>query len=300
MLELITEGMKSLDGTDYVLNLDQFETGTFNFIFCIGLPGSGKGTFGRKLHEEYDFVHIELDIFDQCGNMTPKEIKKYGEPFTSYIFDTEAGQWYYHNAPTLSVNEKIQGNKDFIDYVIGYCKANPDKKFLIDGTPIYASMPVEDICHYPIIIKGTTADESFSHKVDRDLGKKGDHLHSDVRKEDLDGLRTYYQNDSNELSKYIRDLTNRATKVEDKSSVTTEEALTAKDRNALPDEAFGIPSQRRYPLHDKAHVMQAIRMFNHVDKAHEKELARNILKAMERFGISIDVIGDRNRLQNYL
>lgn len=299
MSELYMED-NSLDGTDYVLNLDQFETGTFNFIFCIGLPGSGKGTFGRKLSEKFNVVHIELDIFDQCGNMSPKEIRSYGEPFVSYIFHTQAGQWYYHNAKTLSVNEKIQGNKDFIDYVIGYCKANRNKRFIIDGTPIYASMPIDEISNYPIIIKGTTADQSFMNKVNRDLGKPSDHLHSDVRKKDLDGLRTYYQNDSNALSEYIEKLKRMATKVESKETIATEEALSSKERNALATEVFGIPSQRRYPLHDKAHIMQAIRMFNHVDKEHEKELAENILAAMERFGISTDVIGDRNRLQNYI
>lgn len=29
--------------------------------------------------------------------------------------------------------------------------------------------------------------------------------------------------------------------------------LTAKQRNALPDSAFAIPSRRAYPINDKAH-----------------------------------------------
>lgn len=80
----------------------------------------------------------------------------------------------------------------------------------------------------------------------------------------------------------------------------TEEKLYAKERNQLDDNQFGIPSQRRYPLHDKAHVLSAIRFFNKVDKEHEEELARNIIKKMEEYDIPKDSIGPDNRLRNYL
>jgi hypothetical protein len=33
-----------------------------------------------------------------------------------------------------------------------------------------------------------------------------------------------------------------------------EEKLSTKERNQLPDSEFGIPSQRRFPLHDKERV----------------------------------------------
>lgn len=79
-----------------------------------------------------------------------------------------------------------------------------------------------------------------------------------------------------------------------------EEKLQTKDRNELPDEAFGIPSLRKYPLHDKAHTLQAIKMFNHVPKEHEEELARNIIKKMEEYNIPKESVGPNNRLRNYL
>ena len=51
---------------------------------------------------------------------------------------------------------------------------------------------------------------------------------------------------------------------------------------------------------DKAHVLAAIRMFNHVDEEHEEELARNIIKKMKEYNISPDVVGEKNRLRKYL
>lgn len=33
--------------------------------------------------------------------------------------------------------------------------------------------------------------------------------------------------------------------------------LTSKQRNALPDSAFALPSERKYPITDKAHAKNA-------------------------------------------
>ncbi|MCM1295170.1 MAG: hypothetical protein NC311_06485 [Muribaculaceae bacterium] len=78
-----------------------------------------------------------------------------------------------------------------------------------------------------------------------------------------------------------------------------EAALKSKARNALPDEAFGLPRLRAYPLHDRAHVKQAIRMFGHCKDPKDKEiLAGNIFKAMEKHGITTK-IGKKNALYAY-
>jgi 8-oxo-dGTP pyrophosphatase MutT (NUDIX family) len=84
------------------------------------------------------------------------------------------------------------------------------------------------------------------------------------------------------------------------SNIVKENALTTKERKKLDSSKFGIPSLRKFPLHDKDHVIQAIRFFNTVDKKYEKELAENIIKAMKHYGIKFSVIGERNRLQSYL
>ena len=79
-----------------------------------------------------------------------------------------------------------------------------------------------------------------------------------------------------------------------------EKAMSSKERNDLKDDDFGIPELRKYPIHDKKHVQQAIKMFNHVEKKYESELADNLLDAMERFHISTDTVGEKNRLKKYI
>lgn len=81
----------------------------------------------------------------------------------------------------------------------------------------------------------------------------------------------------------------------------TEKTLKAKDRNALDEKEFGIPSLRKYPIHDKAHVKAAVQRFNFVDKAHEKELANNLIKALKKFNMLNEIkVGKGNRFKTYL
>ena len=65
--------------------------------------------------------------------------------------------------------------------------------------------------------------------------------------------------------------------------ILTEEKLKTKERKE-----FGIPELKKYPMPDKEHVLAAIRMFNHVDKEHEKELATNIKQKMKKYSIPND------------
>ena len=75
--------------------------------------------------------------------------------------------------------------------------------------------------------------------------------------------------------------------------------MKAAERNALQDKTFGLPSKRKYPLNDEKHVRSAIKFFNYVSKEDEAELARNIKKAIKKYGIKVSV-GDNNRLKNYI
>lgn len=70
--------------------------------------------------------------------------------------------------------------------------------------------------------------------------------------------------------------------------------MKAKERNRLPDAAFGIPSKRMYPLYkldgdklvpDKAHIESAARLFGHAANEDKPQLAKNILKAARAAGI---------------
>lgn len=77
--------------------------------------------------------------------------------------------------------------------------------------------------------------------------------------------------------------------------------MSTAERNKLKDSDFGLPSQRKYPLHDKDHVLQAIKFFNYVDSKDEKELAKNINNALGKFCDSGEypTVGKNNRFLKY-
>lgn len=77
-----------------------------------------------------------------------------------------------------------------------------------------------------------------------------------------------------------------------------EKALSSKQRNKLKDNDFGIPEERKYPLTDKNHVLQAIRYFNKCEKKYEKQLADNIIQKINKFKLDVNVSND-NRFSNY-
>lgn len=79
-----------------------------------------------------------------------------------------------------------------------------------------------------------------------------------------------------------------------------ESNLSADERKKLSDSDFGIPSQRRYPMPDKKHVLLAIRFFNHVEEQYEAELAKNIIKKIKEFKMEQEVhVTEKNRFYPY-
>lgn len=63
---------------------------------------------------------------------------------------------------------------------------------------------------------------------------------------------------------------------------------------------FGIPDLKKYPMPDESHVKAAIRMFNYVSPEYEKELAKNIILKMKKYKIPLSIIGEKNKLKNYI
>ena len=58
-------------------------------------------------------------------------------------------------------------------------------------------------------------------------------------------------------------------------------------RSELPDSAFGIPEDRKYPLDTKKHVMSAIKLFGHAEESKKKALAKRIRTAANKYDIRI-------------
>lgn len=78
-----------------------------------------------------------------------------------------------------------------------------------------------------------------------------------------------------------------------------EAALPAKERNKLPDSAFGLPKERKFPLHDAKHVKLAVKMFGHCPEKDRKALAKKIDAAMTKFKINMK-ISKKNPIAQYL
>lgn len=79
-----------------------------------------------------------------------------------------------------------------------------------------------------------------------------------------------------------------------------EASLNADKRNKIPDEMFGLPDKRKYPLHDKKHVRLAIQMSGHVNDSDDlKELAGNIADRANDLDMDITV-SKKNKLYDYM
>jgi len=61
----------------------------------------------------------------------------------------------------------------------------------------------------------------------------------------------------------------------------------ATKRSNLPDSAFGIPEDRKYPLDSEKHVRSAIKLFGHAEESKKKSLAKRIRAAAKKYDIKI-------------
>lgn len=69
------------------------------------------------------------------------------------------------------------------------------------------------------------------------------------------------------------------------TEVINETKLSTSKRNKLSDDDFGIPETRSFPIHDKQHVIQAVRMFGNAPMKYKKSLAHRILNRAKEFNM---------------
>ena len=63
--------------------------------------------------------------------------------------------------------------------------------------------------------------------------------------------------------------------------------LDTEDRRELPDSDFGLPDERAYPMPDAAHVRAAEAYFRYAPDEKKAELAKNIMRKAQEFGVTI-------------
>jgi hypothetical protein len=68
--------------------------------------------------------------------------------------------------------------------------------------------------------------------------------------------------------------------------------LKTKERKELPDEIFGLPSERKYPLTDEEHVRKAIQFFKYCPPSKRNELAKNINRRAKELGMKLKLSKD--------
>lgn len=64
--------------------------------------------------------------------------------------------------------------------------------------------------------------------------------------------------------------------------------LNTDERRDLENSDFGLPRQRAFPMPDAAHVRAAESYFRYAPDEDKTELARNILKKAQEFGVVIN------------
>lgn len=77
----------------------------------------------------------------------------------------------------------------------------------------------------------------------------------------------------------LKDLSNKTLKLES--------TVLETKRSELPDSAFGIPEDRKFPLDTEQHVRSAIKLFGHAEESKKRSLAKRIRSAAKRYDISI-------------
>ena len=64
--------------------------------------------------------------------------------------------------------------------------------------------------------------------------------------------------------------------------------LSYEEKKELPDNVFGLPERREYPMPDAAHVRAAEAYFRYCPEDLKPRLARAILKRAQLFGVDVE------------
>jgi hypothetical protein len=74
-----------------------------------------------------------------------------------------------------------------------------------------------------------------------------------------------------------------------KYSNITENQLSSKEREKIPDKLFGLPDERKYPLNDEEHVRKAIQFFKYCPLNKKAVLALNINKRAKQLNMTFHI-----------
>ena len=273
--ENISEGY-IFNKDDIYYNKEKFEKGLTNVCFITGQSGSGKSTMGKKYNNKAVVVELDDIIWNKQFNTIEDFRNRFGPLVANFFTDSKYKKYF------LTVDELRESKEfkhahyedalinDFVDYTLKYAAKHKDTKFVLEGVWIYLYIKPEIIKDYAVYIKGTSMVVSLYRACKRD-----------GQPEFLDpGM--WFEGES-KLKKFRKYFVDKMLK-----DSTHESALiTETKRSELPDSAFGIPEDRKFPLDTAQHVKSAIHLFGHAQEDKKKRLARRIKAAAKKYNITI-------------
>jgi hypothetical protein len=273
----------------------------------LGLSGSGKTTLSKDYIDKKNYEVIELDDVVKCMyGFSDENLKEYGSLIYNYWVtgpgkDRREDFDRYMEGYIRDFNIENKGLiKDFLKYAFKYASSHKNIKFVFEGVwPLYYYNP-EEFKDYAVFMKGTSAIKSIKRATVRQFNDEKDKW---TVKERLDHAFQQFVSSvqiAKDLDKNIKIYRKYFTdKMNNTIEPVKESKLNAEDRNELKDSEFGIPELRKYPLNDRQHTVQAIRMFNYCPEEYREELAKRIKAAMRKFDISME-FGVNNKIKDYI
>lgn len=257
---------------DIKYNKEKFDSGKTNLLFITGLSGAGKSTLSLDIGDDCEVVPLDAVIWNKTY-INLDEIKQIS-PMAFEFFNGEGNKYYVsmkeiNNGPAKHNNYMKDLICDFVDFAIKYAKDHKDQKYVIEGVYIYECIDPKLLKDYAVYIKGTSAVTSLVR-----AGKRDNKLINNILKP---GFWLSDEPRLNKFRKYFMAL----------MKSHKESALLEVKRSELPDSAFGIPEDRKFPLDTEKHVRSAIHLFGHAEESKKKNLAHRIASAAKKYGITI-------------
>lgn len=218
----------------------------------------------RKYYDDSDYAKI----------LTPRK-KKY-EKMVEYVKGA-LDRKYTLRIPLYKVENVDKDTRDVIE-----------NKFIKDVQEIVAKYD-----NYALLTPNWDEDEDiFIYLTLKEpFGKEDDHKkRSSDSKDDVEEKKEDKNFDTNSNNK----------EKDGESLNEASEKMSKEERNALPDEEFGLPTLRKYPLHDEKHIRDAVRMFHFCRGNNKEELAKNIAsKVKEKNLVGIITVSTKNPFKKY-
>lgn len=295
------------------LNMDKWRSGKCNYVYVTGASGSGKSTLAHRIADETGAEIISLDIVGVAlrkdkGQAMLEKLKHNkvrldpAHKSDVHPFDLEFIESHPDMPWATMETDAAHADTAYLTWLADRCAKESSRKFVIEGSNVMYKEP-EFFADKPLVIVGTGSMKAHFRRVKRYMSRiNAENWLKTIKKGAKLAMNYKFSAEHGKQVDRFRDAVTGRLVTETVSSIPeyyNESAMKASERNALPDEAFGLPRLRAYPLNDKKHVQFAIRMFGHCkDPEDRKILAANIFKAMDRFGVDTK-IGKKNPLYGY-